>query len=92
MQLAQLQFSRIINGNITTLLLTILEPLDGFHGGIVYHAQENNTPHLVTDTSGSGLIVDPAILAPEPASGLMILGGLVWLGRKKQARRPALRD
>ena len=75
----------------TSLLLTLIQPQGAlFHGGLIVDANLLRFPSKgavtvnLSDTSGSALIVDPAVLAPEPGSAWFAVGGigLLWIARR----------
>ncbi len=63
--------------NSCVLILELVEQPGTFHGGIVLEAQGfSDTVGLHLDSSASALIIDPAVLAPEPSSGLLAAVGV----------------
>jgi hypothetical protein len=72
------------------LTLDLIQPQGAtFHGGLVLSARlvdfADKTPVIdAFDASGSALIVDPAVLAPEPGSAWFAAGGigLLWIAQR----------
>jgi hypothetical protein len=75
---------------LIALTLDLVQPQGApFHGGLVLSARlaadADKTPVIdAFDASGSALIVDPAVLAPEPGSAWSAVGGigLLWIARR----------
>jgi hypothetical protein len=74
----------------SALFLQLVEPVGGFKGGLVLHAEESyNTPFPDRnmrdrqDWTGSAILIDPAIVdatnAPEPGTGTLMIAALLFL-------------
>ena len=96
-----LTFENLVGGACLAdqcLTLDLIEPTGTFSGGLVYFAEANSfeATSVVTDSSGSGMIVDPAVLSavsptPLPAAWPLFatgLGGLALAGWRRK-RKPA---
>jgi hypothetical protein len=57
--------------------LDLVEPLGAFPGGDILYAYQADAGSGSTDTKGTALLVDPAILAPEPGTILPMAAGLL---------------
>lgn len=86
-QVDSVLFQRIVGEDVYQLTLSMIEPAGLFHGGVVLEASDTLTgfgsPPFQTslsDAFGTGLIVDPAVLAPEPGCGLLLAAGLSLCG------------
>lgn len=76
-------FSTGVGDDILQLTLEMVEPVGMFHGGLVIQARETDTFNGVplsqtsqSDAFGTGLVVDPAAIAPEPGAGLLLIAGV----------------
>ncbi len=81
-QVDAVMFSTAVGEDIVQLTLYMVEPIGKFHGGVVIQATETDTftgvpfsQTSISDAFGTGLVVDPAAIAPEPASGLLLVAG-----------------
>jgi len=88
----QIEFLAPAPGGGINLTLSLLEPQGDFHGGLVDNATETQfnletemDVFQVTDTSGSALVLDPAVLTtPEPATiSSLAIGLVVWTARHR---------
>jgi MYXO-CTERM domain-containing protein len=88
-------FQRIVGQDVFQLILSMLEPAGFFRGGVVLEAVDTDTNFGVpqsqtsmSDLLGTGLVVDPAILAPEPGCGLLLAAGLglIAAGRRRRSK------
>jgi hypothetical protein len=86
-QVDSVLFQRTVGQDIYQLTLSMLEPVGVFHGGLVMEASDTEiifgTPPFqvsLSDLFGTGLIVDPAVLAPEPGCGILLAAGLGLCG------------
>lgn len=82
-QVDSVLFQRIIGQDVFQLTLSMLEPVGLFRGGVVLEASDTETSFgsppfqaSLSDLFGTGMIVDPAILAPEPGCALLLAAGL----------------
>lgn len=86
-QVDSILVQQIVGQNVFQLTLSMLEPAGRFRGGVVLDATDTMTSfggppfqETLSDLSGTGLIVDPAVLAPEPACGILLAAGLGLFG------------
>ena len=68
------------NAGQDTLQLLFIEPVGYFRGGIVFDATAQDAngrlpPFNMSDLTGTGFVLDPAVIAPEPGSGLLLAAG-----------------
>jgi hypothetical protein len=90
-QIDALVFTREVGTDVFQLTLSMAEPVGFFRGGVVIdavvadHAGIPPSTTTMSDVFGTGLVVDPAILAPEPGCGLFLAGGLslIAAGRRR---------
>lgn len=82
-QVDSVLFQRIVGQDVFQLTLSMLEPVGLFRGGVVLEASDTETSFgsppfqaTLSDLFGTGLIVDPALVAPEPGCGLLLAAGL----------------
>jgi MYXO-CTERM domain-containing protein len=88
-------FQRMVGQVEFALTLSMLEPAGFFRGGVVLEASDLETSFGsppsqtgISDLLGTGLVVDPAVLAPEPGCGLLLAAGLglVAAGRRRHSK------
>jgi hypothetical protein len=82
-QVDTVEFQRVVGEDVFQLTLTMLEPAGFFRGGLAMEASDTVTsfggPPFqsgLSDLFGTGLVVDPAVLAPEPGCGVLLVAGL----------------
>jgi hypothetical protein len=82
-QVDSVLFQQRVGDDIFQLTLSMIEPAGFFRGGVVLQATDTETglgsppfQTTISDRFGTGLIVDPAVLAPEPGCGLLLAAGL----------------
>ena len=86
-QVDSILVQQAVGQNVFQLTLSMLEPAGRFRGGVVLEATDTMTSFGVppsqttlSDAFGTGLVVDPAVLAPEPGCGLLLAAGLGLCG------------
>jgi MYXO-CTERM domain-containing protein len=95
LQIDSVIFQRRVGEDVFQLTLSMIEPAGFFRGGVVLEAVDTDTSFGVpqsqtsmSDLFGTGLVVDPAILAPEPGCGLLLAAGLCLIaaGRRRRSK------
>lgn len=92
-QVDSILVQRTVGNDVFQLALSMLEPVGTFRGGVVLDARDTDTSFgsppsqfALSDLYGTGLVVDPALLAPEPGHGLLLAAGLGFIAAVR--RRP----
>jgi hypothetical protein len=82
-QVDSILLQRTVGDNVFQLTLSMLEPVGKFRGGVVLDATDTETNFVsqpsqftLSDVFGTGLVIDPALVAPEPGGGLLLAAGL----------------
>jgi hypothetical protein len=93
-QVDSIEVQRTVGEDVFQLFLSMLEPAGLFHGGVVLEATDTMTSFVgppsqqtTSDLLGTGLVLDPAVLAPEPGCALLLAGGMGLLAALRRRLR-----
>lgn len=90
-QVDSVLFQRTVGDDVYQLALSMLEPVGSFRGGVVLDATDSDTgfaglpfQFTLSDVFGTGTVIDPALLAPEPGGGLLLAAGLTLIAAARR--------